>query len=76
MGYKSGIEKAMDASADTSELWINGVETFWSELRDKDASVSEALRRAIVFACGARDTDRIEKAQQAFWFTVRGVPRP
>lgn len=76
MGYKSGIEKAMDASADTGTAWINGVEVFWSELREKDASVPEALRRAIISACGAKNTERIARAQEAFWFTVRGVPGP
>lgn len=76
MGYKSGIEKAMDVSADTGTQWIKGVEVFWRELRDNDASVPDALRKATVSACGAKDAERIEQARKAFWFTVRGVPRP
>lgn len=76
MGYKSGIEKAMDISADTGTQWIEGVEVFWHELRDNDASVPDALRRAIVSACGTEDAERIKNAREAFWFTVRGVPCP
>lgn len=77
MGIKTGLEQALNNVAPDGESWTAGWEEFFYQLGEADATLSEALERALVAANGGRPlpSSWMSASKDRFWrFARKSAP--
>lgn len=77
MGIKTGLEQALNNVAPDGEAWTAGWDEFFTQLGEADATIPEALERALITANGGRNLPPswMSASKGRFWrFARQSVP--